>query len=59
MSFSGDIKLPVKRALISTYDKTGIVEFASQLAKRGIEIIATSVTAKLLKKHQIPVIDVS
>lgn len=54
-----DIKFPVKRALISTSDKTGIVEFASQLAKRGIEIIATRATAALLTKHQIPVIDVS
>ena len=59
MNVTGDVKLPVKRALISISDKTGIVEFASELAKRGIEIIATGITAELLKKHQIPVIDVS
>ena len=56
---SDDIKFPIKRALISTSDKDGIVEFASQLVKRDIEIMATRVTAALLKKHRIPVIDVS
>ena len=60
MNLAGnDIKLPIKRALISASDRTGLVEFASQLARRSIEIIATSGTAELLKRHQIPVIDVS
>lgn len=59
MSLADDVKLPVKRALISTFDKTGLVEFASQLARRSIEIIATGGTAELLRKYQIPVIDVS
>ncbi|QTS84031.1 bifunctional phosphoribosylaminoimidazolecarboxamide formyltransferase/IMP cyclohydrolase [Coxiella endosymbiont of Amblyomma nuttalli] len=52
-----NVKLPVKRALISTSDKTGLIEFVSQLVKRGIEIMATSGTAKLLREHQISVID--
>ena len=38
-----------KRALISVYDKTGIVDFAQKLAKSGYEIISTGGTAKALK----------
>lgn len=38
----------MKRALISVYDKTGIVEFAKKLAELGFEIVSTSGTAKLL-----------
>ena len=45
----------MKRALISVYDKTGIVEFAAELAKRGYEIISTSGTAKLLKENNIKI----
>ena len=46
----------VKRALISVYDKTGIVEFAQELVERhGIEIISTGGTARLLKRKKIPV----
>jgi phosphoribosylaminoimidazolecarboxamide formyltransferase/IMP cyclohydrolase len=45
----------IKRTLISVYDKTGIVEFAKELQKLNIEIIATSKTASLLKKEKINV----
>ena len=38
----------MKRALISVYDKTGIVEFAQKLVAKGFEIVSTSGTAKLL-----------
>ncbi len=41
---------PIKCALLSVYDKTGIVEFAKELNKLGIEIIATSGTLETLKK---------
>lgn len=40
----------MKRALISVYDKTGIVSFASELVKLGFEIIATGGTFEILKK---------
>jgi phosphoribosylaminoimidazolecarboxamide formyltransferase/IMP cyclohydrolase len=40
----------IKRALISVYDKTGIVDFARELNRLGIEIIATDGTLKILKK---------
>ncbi len=43
----------MKRALISVYDKTGIVDFARELRKLGIEIIATGGTLKTLKDEGI------
>ena len=46
----------IKRALLSVYDKTGIVEFASGLERLGIEIISTGGTYKLLKSNNIKVI---
>lgn len=49
----------IKRALISVSDKTGIVEFAKQLAGLGIEILSTGGTAKLLAEHEVPVTEVS
>ncbi|MFQ5479624.1 MAG: bifunctional phosphoribosylaminoimidazolecarboxamide formyltransferase/IMP cyclohydrolase, partial [Candidatus Binatia bacterium] len=46
----------IKRALISVYDKTGIVDFARTLADEfGIEILSTGGTATLLKENGIPV----
>jgi phosphoribosylaminoimidazolecarboxamide formyltransferase/IMP cyclohydrolase len=41
---------PMKRALISVYDKTGIVDFARELDKMRIEIISTGGTYETLKK---------
>lgn len=52
-------KLPVRRALISVSDKTGIVEFAQQLHQREIEILSTGGTARLLTENGIPVTEVS
>ena len=49
----------IKRALISVSDKTGIVEFASQLASRNIIILSTGGTARLLANGGINVIQVS
>jgi phosphoribosylaminoimidazolecarboxamide formyltransferase/IMP cyclohydrolase len=48
-----------KRALISVWDKTGIVDFARELASLDIEILSTSKTAKLLKESGIRVVEVS
>ncbi|MCB9849924.1 MAG: transposase [Phycisphaerales bacterium] len=46
----------INRALISVYDKTGIVDFARTLINEfGIEIISTGGTAKLLAENNIPV----
>jgi phosphoribosylaminoimidazolecarboxamide formyltransferase/IMP cyclohydrolase len=49
----------VKRALISVSDKTGIVEFAKELEKLGVEIISTGGTASLLEKEGVKVIGIS
>lgn len=49
----------VRRAIISVYDKSGIVEFAGELSKLGVEIISTGGTAKTLKDNGIPTKEVS
>lgn len=49
----------VERALISVFDKTGIVEFAKRLAALGIEILSTGGTSKLLREAGVNVRDVS
>lgn len=48
-----------KRALISVYDKTGILDFANFLVKENIEIISTGGTYRYLLENNIPVIEVS
>jgi phosphoribosylaminoimidazolecarboxamide formyltransferase/IMP cyclohydrolase len=50
---------PVRRALLSVSDKTGIVEFARELKERGIELLSTGGTAKLLVSHGISVKEVA
>ena len=54
-------KNPIKinRALISVFDKTGVVEFAQILHELGVEILSTGGTAKALRAANIPIIDVS
>jgi phosphoribosylaminoimidazolecarboxamide formyltransferase/IMP cyclohydrolase len=48
-----------KRALISVYDKEGILEFAKYLVTKDIEIISTGGTYRYLTENKIPVIEVS
>ncbi|NKI16642.1 bifunctional phosphoribosylaminoimidazolecarboxamide formyltransferase/IMP cyclohydrolase [Spongiibacter sp. KMU-166] len=50
---------PVKRALISVSDKSGIVDFASQLADLGIELLSTGGTFRLLQENGIAVTEVA
>jgi len=50
---------PIKRALLSVSDKTGIVEFARNLAQKGVDILSTGGTAKLLAENGIQVTEVS
>src|SRR5215208_2338599 len=47
------------RALISVSDKTGVVDFARRLQSRGLEIISTGGTAKLLRDEDIVIIELS
>lgn len=49
----------VKRAIISVYDKTGIVEFVSRLEGMGVAILSTGGTARTLKEAGINVVDIS
>ena len=49
----------VKRALISVFDKTGVVSLAQSLNSLGVEILSTGGTAAALKDASIPVTDVS
>jgi len=50
---------PVKRALMSVSDKTGILELAQALVARGVEILSTGGTAKLLADNNVAVTEVS
>jgi phosphoribosylaminoimidazolecarboxamide formyltransferase/IMP cyclohydrolase len=49
----------IRRALLSVSDKTGIVEFARELARLGVEIISTGGTASALRDAGIDVRDIS
>ncbi len=51
--------MAVERALISVFDKTGIVDFAKKLAALRIELLSTGGTAKLLREAGVAVRDVS
>jgi len=51
--------LPVRRALLSVSDKTGLIELARALTKRNIEILSTGGTAKLLAEAGVTVREVS
>src|SRR4029450_11031448 len=51
--------MAVERALISVFDKTGVLEFARRLAALKIEILSTGGTAKLLRDAGVSVKDVS
>ncbi|OUR66928.1 bifunctional phosphoribosylaminoimidazolecarboxamide formyltransferase/IMP cyclohydrolase [Bermanella sp. 47_1433_sub80_T6] len=50
---------PVRRALISVSDKTGIVEFAQALAAKNVEILSTGGTYKLLCDNNVNAVEVS
>ena len=49
----------IQRALISVSDKTGLVDFARELAALGVEILSTGGTAKALRDAGLKVMDVS
>jgi phosphoribosylaminoimidazolecarboxamide formyltransferase / IMP cyclohydrolase len=51
--------MAVERALISVFDKTGVLDFAKRLAELKIEILSTGGTAKLLRDSGVAVKDVS
>jgi phosphoribosylaminoimidazolecarboxamide formyltransferase / IMP cyclohydrolase len=49
----------IRRALISVSDKTGIVDFARELHKQGVEILSTGGTARALQSGGVPTVEVS
>jgi phosphoribosylaminoimidazolecarboxamide formyltransferase/IMP cyclohydrolase len=55
----GDGAIRVRRALISVSDKTGVADFAKELAAAGVEILSTGGTASALRDAGIDVTDVS
>jgi phosphoribosylaminoimidazolecarboxamide formyltransferase/IMP cyclohydrolase len=50
---------PLRRALLSVSDKTGLVDLAKALDARGVELLSTGGSAKTLREADIPVKDVS
>src|SRR5271167_4509154 len=52
---SDDSRRPIRRALISVYDKTGLIDLAQGLAEAGVEIVSTGSTAKTIAEKGIPV----
>lgn len=51
--------IPVRRALISVSDKTGLIDLAKLLAENSVEILSTGGTAKALRDAGIKVVEVS
>lgn len=50
---------PIKRALLSVSDKTGLIEFAKALASAGVELVSTGGTARAIAEAGIAVRDVA
>ena len=50
---------PLRRALLSVFDKTGLVDFARALHQRGVELLSTGGSAHLLRQAGLPVKDVT
>jgi len=51
--------VPGRRAVISVWDKTGVVDMARALHEAGFEILSTSKTAALIRQASIPVTEIS
>ncbi len=56
---SGSERRPIRRALVSVYDKTGLADLATALHAAGVEIVSTGSTAKTIADSGVPVIEVS
>ena len=51
--------IPIRRALLSVSDKTGIVELGQALAAKGVELVSTGGTSKVLRDAGLAVRDIS
>ena len=54
-----DDRTPIRRALVSVYDKTGLEEVGRALADAGVEIVSTGGSFRLLQSAGVPVVEVS
>src|SRR5437764_13223525 len=50
---------PIRRALLSVTDKTGLVDFARVLASFGVDLVSTGGTSRALREAGLPVRDIS
>ena len=50
---------PIRTALISVFDKTGVAAFAAELRRFGVEILSTGGTARILRENGVEVTDIS
>jgi phosphoribosylaminoimidazolecarboxamide formyltransferase/IMP cyclohydrolase len=51
--------IPIRRALVSVSDKSGLVELATALVASGVEIVSTGSTAKTIAEASLPVTEVA
>jgi phosphoribosylaminoimidazolecarboxamide formyltransferase / IMP cyclohydrolase len=54
-----DAVIPVRRALVSCFDKTGVAAFAGALVERGVTLISTGSTAENIRDADVPVTGVA
>ncbi|MEM9666821.1 MAG: bifunctional phosphoribosylaminoimidazolecarboxamide formyltransferase/IMP cyclohydrolase, partial [Bacteroidota bacterium] len=52
-------RYPVRRALVSVYDKTGLADFGARLVAQGVELVSTGGTARTLQEAGLPVTEVA
>jgi phosphoribosylaminoimidazolecarboxamide formyltransferase/IMP cyclohydrolase len=55
MSDRTPVRMPIRRALLGVYDKTGIEELARGLADAGVELVSTGATARRIADAGVPV----
>lgn len=56
---SDSSRRPIRRALVSVYDKSGLADLATALHAAGVEIVSTGSTAKTIAGAGVPVVEVS
>ena len=59
MSNKAEVGTPVKRALLSVADKTGLVDLARSLHAAGVELLSTGGSARTIAEAGVPVVEVS
>ncbi|QWC86026.1 bifunctional phosphoribosylaminoimidazolecarboxamide formyltransferase/IMP cyclohydrolase [Nocardioidaceae bacterium] len=52
---TGDVRVPLRRALVSVYDKTGLEQLVTALHEAGVELVSTGGSARLIEDAGLPV----